>query len=180
MKKVPPSRFSPPHQTGLNLIPLIPLLACIYPLTSTSLQTPLLSCKRPMDLTEITESCHVKDWKMGKQIGAEGEREREEKTHPSQKILAEIQRQKSFPHFVADNRQQEERGRPVPTAQSFKTNETLCVSHVGRAQPRPVTCTTASTVSLPLAPAPCETELGHLSFSFALPPTQALLESECF
>lgn len=175
MKKVPPSRFSPPLQTGLNLIPLIPLLACIYPLTSTSLQTPPLSCKCPMDLTKITESCHVKDWNMGKQIGTERKR-----GENSQKILAEIQRQKSFPHFVADNRQQEERGRPVPTVESFKTNETLCVSHVGLAQPRPVTCTTASTVSLPLAPVLCETELGHLSFSFALPPTQALLESECF
>lgn len=60
------------------------------------------------------------------------ERKREGKTHPSQKNLDSIQRQKSFPHFTADNRQREERGRPVPTAQSFKTNETLCVSRVDR------------------------------------------------
>lgn len=63
-------------------------------------------------------------------IGTEGKREG--KTHPSQKNLAEVQWQKSFPHFTADNRQREERERPVPTAQSFKTNETLCVSRVDR------------------------------------------------
>lgn len=48
------------------------------------------------------------------------------------------------------------------------------------AQPRPVTCTTASTVSLPLAPAPYETELGHLSFSFSLPPARTPVENKCF
>ena len=37
-----------------------------------------------------------------------------------------------------------------------------------RAQPRPVTCTAASTVSLLLAPVLCETELGHHSLSHSL------------
>lgn len=54
VKRVSPSRFfiSPRLQTGLNLIPLIPVLACIYPHGSSSLQTPLLRCKLHADLIE--------------------------------------------------------------------------------------------------------------------------------
>lgn len=133
MEKVPPSRpfVSPPFWTGSNPTPLSRVLAWLYPLKSFPQQTPLLICNLPNDLTKITQSRWVKELKNG-ETQIERERQREWKTHHSQKNLDAVQRQKSFPHFTADNRQREERGRPVPTAQSFKTNETLCVSRVDR------------------------------------------------
>lgn len=48
------------------------------------------------------------------------------------------------------------------------------------AQPRPVTCTAASTVSQPLAAVHCETEMGHLSLFSALPSFKLCWERNAF
>lgn len=129
VKKVPPSRplSSPPLETGSDLIPLSQPLVCIYSLNSFSFQMPLLSWKLPTDLTKSLSFIRWKIWKM---VKPDRGKERQEKTHKSQNNLAMIQQQKSFPHFRAHSRQQEERRRPAPTVESFKTNETLCVSRV--------------------------------------------------
>lgn len=81
--------------------------------------------------TDSSKSPNHIRWRIGRWRNRDSNREKERGKN-FQKNLAEIQKQKSFPHFTADNRQGEERGRPVPTAQSFKTNETLCVSRVDR------------------------------------------------
>ncbi len=181
MKKVPPSRFfiSPPLQTGLNLIPSIPLLACIYPLTSSSLQTPLLSRKLP---TDLTKSLNLIRWRIGRWWNRDRDRvkERGEKLIPPKRIWP---RSRGKNHFhISRQTTDSERKEGDQFQQRSRLKQTRhCAFPVWTgAQPRPVTCTTASTVSLPLAPALCETELGHLSFSFSLPPAQTLLETKCF
>lgn len=174
MKKVPPSRLftSPPLQTG----PLIPLLAFIYPLTSSSLQTPLLSCKLPTDSlkSRIISGEGLEDGE------TEIATERKRKGKTSKRIWP---RSKSKNHFhISRQTTDRERKEGDQFQQRSRLKQTRhCAFPVWTgAQPRPVTCTTASTVSPPLAPALCETELGHRSFTFSLPPAQALLETKCF
>lgn len=106
-------------------------------------------------------------------------RKMEGKTHPSPKNLADVQRQKSFPHFTATDSERKERARFQQRSRLKQTRHCAFPVWTG-ARPRPVTCTTAFTASLPLAPALCETELGHLSVSVSLPPARAQQETECF
>lgn len=109
------------------------------------------------------------------------ERKREGKTHPSQKNLDMIQRSKNHFHISRQTTDSERKEADQFQQRSRLKQTRHCAFPVWTgAQPRPVTCTTASTVSLPLASALCTTELGHLSFSFSLPPARALLDNECF
>lgn len=132
-KSFPPWFFiSPPFKSGLIQIPLIALLACVYHLTSSSLKNATPQLQTPPRL-------HRNHWILSDEGLEDGETEigtggtRDGKTHPSQKNMTELQQQKSFPHFTGDNRQRKERrASAVPTAQTFLTNETLCVSRVDR------------------------------------------------
>lgn len=123
------------HQDHSPLLPFKPVQIS-FPWASSwyafvfSFQMPLLSWKLPADLTKSQSFIRWKILEDGKTLMAE-KKDKEKHISP-QNDLATIQRQKSFPHFRARSRQQEGRGRPAPTAQSFKTNETLCVSRVDR------------------------------------------------
>lgn len=109
----------------------------------------------------------------------EKEGKKDGKTHPSQKNLTRIQQQNHF-HISQETTDSKRKERERFQQRRRLKQTRHCAFPVWtRAQPRPITCTTASTVSPPLAPALCETELGHLS-SLSLPPALAPLETEHF
>lgn len=144
----------------------------LSPNTTPSLQTP---CR----FNRILESYQVNDWKMVKQWYGQRERERG-KLIPPKRIWPRSNGKNHF-HISRQTTDSERKERDQFQQRSRLKQTRHCAFPVWTgAQPRPVTCTTASTVSLPLAPVLCETELGHLSFSFSLPPAPALLETKRF
>lgn len=154
-----------------------PSLARIHLLTTPS-------CKFP---TDLPKSPNLIRWAFGETGETEIEGRRRKRgwknpSLPSRTNLAEIQKRKSFPHFTG--RQQTARGkreRPVPTAQSFKTNETLCVSRAdgGPAQIRHVHHGLRA-LSLRLWHRSCVEQNWVISASLSpLPPAPALQGTEC-
>lgn len=160
MKKAAPhSILSKPHSPETTVL-------CVYSLDSTSLQTPLLSSKCPRDLRKITRSYQVKDWRGGAEIGTE----RIRKLIRSKRTWL---RSKGKNHFHISRQTTEtssEHSRLKQMRHCAFPMWTGLSPDPSRAPQPPQT--------LLLAESLCETELGHLSFSFALPPTQAL-ESKC-
>lgn len=155
------------------------MLACVYHLTSSSLTSPLLRCKLPID---STESLNLIRWRIGRWWNRDRDRGKDKtvKLIPPKRIWLRSNSKNHF-HISQETTDSGRKERDQFQQRSRLKQTRHCAFPVWTgAQPRPITCTTASTVSPPLAPALCETELGHLSFSFSLPPVQAPLETKCF
>lgn len=130
VKKVPPSRFPPPLRTGLNIIPLIPLFACMDPSTSISLQTPPLSCKCPMDLTEL-------QWILSREGLEDGETDRdsEKERRKLPKSSGRDPKTKIISTFCG--RQQTARGKTETSSNSSRLKQMRHCAFPMRAWPSP-------------------------------------------
>lgn len=164
---------SPPFESGLIPNPLIALRSVNPPPRFIlSKIVPLLSCNTPSGfdrkVTMLSDNGLIGG---GADVGKE-KGKGDGKSHPSQKNLNPVQRQNHF-HISQETTDSEGKERDgFQHCRRLKQTRHCAFPMWTGAQPRPITCCTASMVSPPLAPALCETELGHLS-SVSLPHTLA-------